>query len=432
MSKKLRELKAKKAALVAQGNTLTAAAADGVFSEAQQAEFDGLKAQIEGLNRQIEAEEFLIKEGAGMAAGQAAPYIEVSDRRSEDPTLGFRSFGEYAAAVRNANPMVGRGAVDERLLIGAAAPSTFGNESNGPDGGFSIPPAYATDIWTHALEEDSLLPFTDNTEISGNGLVLPKDETTPWGTDGIRSYWQGEALAGTPTKPKLSALQMRLHKLLTLVPITDELLADSTALGSYLTKKLPISIRWKTDEAILWGTGNGTPVGALKGNAVVTVAKDSGQATNTLTALNLANMIARLPAGSYGKAIWMINNDVLPALFTLTLGNYPIYMPGGAPNVGGIQLNPYGMLLGRPVVVSQHAKSFSSQGDVSLLDLSYYRTITKAEGIQTATSLHLYFDADAAAFRATFRIDGQPGIVNPIAPANGSNNLSPFVQLGAR
>jgi hypothetical protein len=67
-----------------------------------------------------------------------------------------------------------------------------------------------------------------------------------------------------------------------------------------------------------------------------------------------------------------------------------------------------------------------------LADWKYYRTITKADGIQMATSLHLYFDADATAFRATFRVDGQSKIAASITPANGSKNLSPFVQLAAR
>jgi hypothetical protein len=46
--------------------------------------------------------------------------------------------------------------------------------------------------------------------------------------------------------------------------------------------------------------------------------------------------------------------------------------------------------------------------------------------------MHLYFDADATAFRALFRIDGQPKIVAPIAQAKGSKTLSPFIQLAAR
>ena len=100
--------------------------------------------------------------------------------------------------------------------------------------------------------------------------------------------------------------------------------------------------------------------------------------------------------------------------------------------MGGIQVSPYGTLLGRPVIVSQHANTFSSLGDVLLVDLSYYQTITKAGGMQTATSMHLYFDADMTAFRTTFRMDGQSKIAAPITPAKGTATLSPFIQLAAR
>jgi HK97 family phage major capsid protein len=216
-----------------------------------------------------------------------------------------------------------------------------------------------------------------------------------------------------------------------LVPVTDELLDDTNALSTYLPDKIATSIRWKTNESILFGSGTGVPVGCMSNATTVTVAKETGQATQTLLAQNLAKMISRLPPASFAKAVWIVNNDVLPALFTLTLGNYPIYLPMGL-NVGGIQVSPYGTLLGRPVFVSQHANSFSGAGDVLLADLSYYQTITKAGGLQTATSMHLYFDADLTAFRTTFRMDGQSKIAAPISPAKGSATMSPFVQLGAR
>src|SRR5258705_8444134 len=118
----------------------------------------------------------------------------------------------------------------------------------------------------------------------------------------------------------------------------------------------------------------------------------------------VTNMIARLAPGCYPKAVWLITPDALPSLFSLQLGNYPIYLPISQ----GAQGSPYGTLMGRPIMVSQHAAAFSAQGDISLVDLSYYRTITKAGGVQTATSMHLYFDADATALRAIFRVDGQP------------------------
>jgi hypothetical protein len=111
--------------------------------------------------------------------------------------------------------------IDSRLLIGgigAAAPSNFSNEASGQDGGFLVPPQFSQEIFKLSLGEDSLLPLTDNVEISGNSMAFPKDETTPWGTNGIRAYWQGEAATALPTKPVLGLATLRLKKLMALVP----------------------------------------------------------------------------------------------------------------------------------------------------------------------------------------------------------------------
>jgi HK97 family phage major capsid protein len=425
-----------------------------VLTDEEQKTFDGHAAKAKDLNAAIEREQLLMAEEAGMkpVAGAAAAaggsvvnlpatarIIGTDHNADKDPKRGFSHLGEYARSVRHA-ALVGRtgGAIDERLnALGgmqAAAPTTFGSEASGSDGGFLIPTGFSNNIWTLSLEEDALLARTDRLPVEGNSMSLPKDETTPWGSNGIRAYWQGEAQAATPTKPVIGRAEMKLKKLMALVPMSDELMADAVALGAYLQPNMARSIRWKSDEAILFGGGNGQPLGMFHAQSpsFVMVSKEAGQATMTLDPKNLAKMIARLMPGSYGRAIWLINNDVLPALFTMTLGNYPIYLPAGAP-VGGIQGSPYGSLLGRPIVVTQHAKSFSSQGDVMLVDFSWYQTIEKAGGgIETATSMHLYFDADSVAFRATFRVDGQPKLAAPITPANGSNTLSPAIVLEAR
>jgi HK97 family phage major capsid protein len=353
----------------------------------------------------------------------------VTENLEQDPKRGFGSFGEFASAVVRAGRDGSR--PDGRLLIGAAAPGTTANEAAGADGGFLIPPQYSQDLYILSLQEGSLMPLTDNTEVTSNSMVFPKTEQTPWGTNGIRAYWQGEAASAIASKPVLGLATLRLKKLMALVPTTDELLDDANALTTYLPEKVALSIRWKTNESILFGAGNGVPIGAISSGATVTVAKETGQATQTLLPQNLAKMISRLPTGSFANAVWIVNNDVLPALFTLTLGNYPIYIPTGLP-VGGLQVSPYGTLLGRPVFVSQHANTFSAQGDILLVDLKYYQTITKAGGLQTATSMHLYFDADLTAFRTTFRMDGQSKLNSPITPAKGSATMSPFIQLGAR
>jgi HK97 family phage major capsid protein len=433
MSKQLRELQARKAALVKEARSLTdrVAGESRDMTDEEVAAFDALRARIDAASAAVDREAALIADEARIGvAGAIGPIV--TDNREADPKRGFGSIGEFMQAVYQADKP-GQ-SVDARLLlggIGAAAPSNFSNESVGQDGGFLVPPQFSQEIFKLSLGEDSLLPLTDNVEISGNSMAFPKDETTPWGTNGIRAYWQGEAASAVATKPVLGLATLRLKKLMALVPTTDELLDDANALTTYLPEKVALSIRWKSNESILFGTGNGVPLGALSSGAMVTVAKESGQATQTLLPQNLAKMIARLAPGSFTNAVWIVNNDVLPALFTLSLGNYPIYLPM-AGSVGGVQVSPYGALLGRPVFVSQHANTFSSQGDVMLVDLSYYQTITKAGGMQTATSMHLYFDADLTAFRTTFRMDGQSKIVSPIAPAKGSNTLSPYIQLAAR
>lgn len=352
---------------------------------------------------------------------------------------GFNSLGEFgmAVAITATGRKTGRG-IDPRIqaymgAMQAAAPGTAANESMGADGGFLVPAPFAKSLFLMSLDEDNLLPMCDEIPVEGNSMSIPKDESTPWSTDGVRAFWQGEATAATVTKQSLSGVELRLKKLMGLVPVSNELMSDAPALGAYLPAKLASSIRWKTNQAILFGTGVGQPLGAMAGGVPITVPKDTGQATLTLSVTNLATMFARLPPGSQQRAVWLINNDVLPALLTLTLGNAPVFLPAGPGTLtASIAGAPIGTIWGRPVVISQQPNTFGSQGDVLLLDLAYYQVITKAAGVQMATSMHLYFDADTMAFRITFRMDGAPKLTKPISPARGATTMSPFVQLAAR
>lgn len=447
---KVRELQAKKAeAANKKADALTKAGAlldlagDNALTDEQSTQLNALKADAASYGAKVAQleEQISIESQREAATLQAQGYavvngngdnVQVTDNKAQDPKHGYKHAGEFFKSLIGAARAARHGgSLDSRLAIGAAAPSVYGNEQSGQDGGFLVPPEFAKNIFSLSLTDGALLPRTDNVEIEGLSMSFPKDETTPWGTNGIRAYWQAEGALGTATKPAFGLNTLVLRKLMGLVPVTDSLLQDAAALNGYIPKKVADSIQWKLNEAILFGQGGEFPLGAFASKAAITVAKDSGQATNTLTASNLANMVSRLPEGSFPNAAWIVGNDALPALFTLTLGNYPIYLPLGA-GQGALADSPYGTLLGRPVIVSQHASAFSSAGDISLVDLSYYQSITKAGGMDIATSMHLYFDADATAFRTIFRFDGQSKLSAPIAGAKGRTTLSPFVQLGAR
>jgi hypothetical protein len=66
------------------------------------------------------------------------------------------------------------------------------------------------------------------------------------------------------------------------------------------------------------------------------------------------------------------------------------------------------------------------------VDLLQYLTVTKAGGIKSDVSIHLWFDQNLTAFRFTVRIAGQPWWSGSIASRDGSFTQSPFVALAAR
>lgn len=445
----LRQMRADKTAAVEGMRALQnkAAAEKRDFTEDEQKQFDAYATQLRGLNASIEREEMLAREEAGLqAAAAAAPgasgveipakaRIEVERNADKDKKRGFRSAGEFFKSVRQAALAQSMGAqVDPRLIplsgMNAAAPTTFSNEGNGADGGFAIPPQFSEDIWRLSLEGGSLVPMTLNTEIGTNSMLFPKDETTPWGGTGVQASWKGEATAGNQSKMQLGVSMLRLKELMVLVPVTNELLEDAPALGSYLTPLASDRIQWKTNEAILYGTGGPQPLGCLTSNATVVVAKESGQATQTIVQPNISKMRSRLLTGQLKNAIWIGQPDLLPYLEAMTVGQIPVFLPQST----GLREAYDGTLSGRPLMLSEHAAAFSAQGDLSLVSLKGYRTITKAGGIETATSMHLFFDANATAFRFIFRIDGEPVIAAPVTPPTGksTNTRSYFVTLGAR
>jgi HK97 family phage major capsid protein len=342
---------------------------------------------------------------------------------------GFRSFGEFAQSVKAA-VRAAPGGLDPRLTMNA--PTTTSTEGVGADGGFAVPPDFRTAITEKVMGVDSLLARTDQLTSASNSITLPKDETTPWqSTGGIQAFWEGEGSLITQSKVALEQTTIRLNKLTALVPVTEELLEDASALSTYINRKAPQKFDYKIQNAIINGTGAGQPKGILASDALVEVAKESGQVADTVLAQNITNMWARMYAPSRSNAIWLINQDVEPQLDYLqmpgTNPTAPLFMPAG-----GLSASPFATLKGRPVVPVEACKTLGDVGDIILADLTQYMTAMKTGGIRQDVSMHLLFDYDTLAFRFILRMAGLPWWGSAITPANGSNTLSCFVSLAAR
>src|SRR5690606_13259481 len=160
------------------------------------------------------------------------PRINVHQDRSR---WGWRAFGEFAQAVKMAS--ISGGHVDGRLAA-QMAPTSYGSEGTGADGGFAVPPDFRAEIISKVMAEDQLISRTDQSVSTGNSITLPIDTTSPWQTTGgIQAYWDGEAQQINQSKPALEQVQVKLNKLTALVPVSDELLEDVPALDSYLRRK---------------------------------------------------------------------------------------------------------------------------------------------------------------------------------------------------
>lgn len=418
-------------------STAILAKADGEkrdLSAEEMAEIEAFGVEAENIGRQIKAREAAVKvPGAGRktaADPNAAARPNGTGARVEaNPRAGFRSFGEFAMEVKKGS--IQGNTPDARLI--QAAQTTNGNEGTGTDGGFAVPPTFRTEIWQKVMGQENLLARCAQLTTGGNSITIPKDETTPWQTSGgIQAYWEAEAAVVTASKPQLEMMNIRLAKLMALVPVSDELLEDAPGLESWLRAKAPEKMAAKVNTAIIRGTGVGQPLGILKAPCLVSVAKETSQPANTVYFANINKMWSRMWAPCRRNAVWLINQDIEPSLDAMAFdpaatSKVPVYLPSG-----GVSGEPYATLKNRPVVPIEACSSLSAQGDIILADLTQYWAITKGQDVRQDVSMHLYFDQGLQAFRFTFRVNGQPIWGKTLTPENGSNTRSCFVTLDAR
>jgi len=423
MNKKLLAMMAKRNELKSQAQALldTAGKENRPLSDEEREKLSDLKAKIANWDETISEMAEMLEDSAP---------VDVPVNRADAPSSGnkgrFANFGEQLIAVYNA-AQPNRPVIDERLLNSASG----ANESVPSDGGFLVQTDFATELLKNAYETGILAPKCKKIPIStnANGLKInalddsSRANGARWG--GIQTYWENEADQLIASKPKFRTMDLSLKKLTGLCYATDELLQDASALQSVITQGFAEEFGFKIDDVILNGTGSGQPLGILNSPALVTVEKENGQ-TDKLTVENLIKMWSRCWGRSRSNAVWYINQELEPYLYTLTVGDKPVYIPAG-----GLSERPYGTLFGRPVVPLEQCSAAGTVGDIILGDMSQYLLIDKG-GINAASSIHVRFLYDESVFRFIYRVDGQPIWNKPITPYKGSSTLSPFVTLAAR
>lgn len=424
--KKVLEMKAKRedARLKAMAVLNKAEAEDRFLTEDEQKEIDGFESEIRSWDESITRAERMLAIEPEERGATEKPEVKPVPQKPEEKrfaTLGEQLLAAYRAAMPG-------GHTDERLSTRAASGL---NETTPSDGGFLVQQDFVTELLKRTYETGILASKVKKIPIStnANGLKInavdedSRANGSRWG--GVQTYWEAEADEHTGSKPKFRQMELSLKKLTGLCYATDELLQDAAALEAVIRQAFAEEFGFKMDDAILSGSGEGEPLGILNSGALVKVEKEKDQ-KDTITVENLIKMWNRLWSKSRANAVWYINQEIEPYLYTLKLGDKPVYIPAG-----GISEKPYGTIFGRPVVPLEQCSAAGEVGDIILADVGQYLLIDKG-GIKAASSIHVRFLYDENVFRFIYRVDGKPIWNKPLAPYKGKATVSPFITLDRR
>lgn len=387
------------------------------------------KEDEEKLERQMKTiarAEQIITASAAIGVDPAQPVAIVgivpAQARAALDNGGFSNLAAFAVAVRLANPAAGQSfRVDDRL----AAPTNIHMENGDSAGSYLVPAEFRQQIIDLVFgDEDAVMDLFAPSPTSSNRVIGLGDANTPWG-NGIQARWRVEAEQMTPSRLGLTPRETKLNELYAFVLATEELLEDAPRIADLLTRHAAGAIRWKAADAFIHGDGVEKPLGFMASGALVTIAKEANQPADTIVAPNIAKMYSRMinPA----RAVFLASSEILPQAMMLRVGdNGPaLWQPS-------FQDAPGGLILGRPVRYTEHAKQLGDTGDLMFVNPDGYEAFRKQNGVNFADSIHLYFDYNIRAFRWIFRIGGQPVLSKPVAPANGANTKSHFVALAER
>jgi HK97 family phage major capsid protein len=390
-----------------------------------------INAEIEGTHDMVATIEHRERLSAKLDGPVSAPVTVKSIPRQPEAEKKdkFSSLGQNMLAIMNAG-LPGKN-VDPRLFNAASGL----NETVPSDGGFLVQQDFSSQLLQDVFATNILANRCRRIQISGNANSIKingVDETSRASTrsGGILGYWAGEASEKTKSKPKFREIELNLKKLVGLCYATDELLQDASALESFIRQAFVAEFGFLLDDAIINGTGAGQPLGILNAGCLVSVDKETGQKADTVVFENVVKMWSRIFPSSQSNAIWLINNNVYPQLFQMSMsvgtGGVPVYMPAG-----GVSGAPYGTLFGRPVIAIEQAATIGDLGDIILADMNGY-VLAEKGGIQTDMSIHVRFEYDESVFRFLMRIDGQPVRASALIPYKGTSTLSHFVGLASR
>jgi hypothetical protein len=463
--KRLLKLRGDRKAHVAKMRAHLDAAGDNPLTEDQDREYKAMEASLGQLDASIAREEQLSAaedREATAAATQPRARGRVGVAGEGDPARGFASHRHFLLAVIEAGECTGRDQVgDERLRslavvddekkangqLAFALPTAFapprgaaGSDEQGEYadqyGGFSLVSSRLAPRPLVGFEGDPTAGRVEDLPMATPMVEIPaatdKDHSSSVSA-GLTISRRPETAAMTASRQKMEMITLKATGSYGLSYASEELLADSPI--SWIARlSNGFELQWAafTLNERLRGAGGNERLGVLTALAsatlgpTISIAKESGQAADTIGYSNVIKMRSR--CWGYGNAIWLANHDCYPQLAVLAI---PVGVGGQLVYQQSLVEDRPDMLLGRPIFYTEYASTIGDQGDLILGNWSQYLDGVY-QPIQSAESIHVRFLNNERALRFTKRDCGAPSWRVPLTPNKSAQTLSPFVVLDAR
>lgn len=394
------------------------------MSEEETAQFDGFLADHDRFQADADREDGLtarlaaIKESTG-----GPPNITIHERFQDDPMFGFKNARHFLQSVIEAGR--GKRAPDNLRALTAGSDEQGGYSD--AYGGYFVPEQIVAGLKVTTPEGDPTVGRTQDVPMNApvvrmNARVDRNHSSSVSG--GLRVYRRAETDTIAASRMQFEQVTLEANELMGIAYATNEILNDSViSLTAILERGFRDEFSAKVIREKISGTGTGQFMGVLISDALITVAKESMQAADTINFMNLLKMRAR--AWGYGNAIWLYNHDALVQLATIKddMGNL-IWLPSardGEPD----------RILGRPAIGTDWLPTLGDLGDILLCNWGEYLEGTY-QGIQNASSVHVRFVEHETAFKFWLRNAGAPWWRTAFTPPISTVTRSPYVALAAR
>lgn len=235
----------------------------------------------------------------GMASLSGRRYADMFGSDSQLSSKGgFDSFDAFLEAVQAKQK-------DDRLQ---KVESLAQREGVSSDGGFLVPEEFSSELLDASLENEIVRPRADvrpmRSQIKKVAGFTHSDSSGGSLFGGFTTRWIEEGGSGTVETAKTRQIQFTAQKLFIYAQTSNELLADGEDFEAQLTGAMILATGWHQDDAYLNGTGGNQPLGVLKDPALVVVAKEVGQAANTIVYTNVVRMFSRMhPASAMNSVL---------------------------------------------------------------------------------------------------------------------------------